>query len=689
MVTAAAAPSDGDDAYNRHKKRAAARQAAISQDAREIGPLPEVPEALRQLVDECRLSLKRFCEVFLSETFCIAWSEDHLKVISILERVVLEGGLFALAMPRGSGKTSLVTAAAVWAILYGHRRFVAIIGATATAATGILETIKSIIEQAEPLGDCFPAACYPIRRLEGINQRTAGQTLGGDRTKIRWTGNQLVFPSVPGAASSGAVVRVAGITGAVRGMQARTTEGEILRPDLALIDDPQTDDSARSLIDTAKRERSIKGAVLGLSGPGKKIAAAMPCTVIAPDDLADRLLDKERSPDWQGQKLTLLRSMPNNLEAWNNYRDARADSLKEYGDLRAATAYYVEHQATLDAGAVASWPERFEPGQASAIQYAMDIWARDPASFWSEYQQQPMVEELGGAGALNAKQVAERFNGFKQGERPDWTEFITAGIDIQQDILFYVITGWSRSLRGQVMHYGAWPEQGKPYFALSDIRVSLAKKYQAATVTEGILQGLSELVGELLAKDFGGKEIDLVACDGNWAPSTDTVYEVARSAGHRFLPYHGRFIGAASLAIESWKREPGDREGPGWRMAYGKRRQKHLFSDANYWKTRVAELMRTSEVDQGIWLFGNRAEQHRMFADHCAAEYPIAVEGRGRKLDEWKQRPGRDNHWWDCLVSSAVAASFLGAMGIGQAKPREKKIVTMGTARTGQAKRRA
>ena len=29
-------------------------------------------------------------------------------------------------------------------------------------------------------------------------------------------------------------------------------------------------------------------------------------------------------------------------------------------------------------------------------------------------------------------------------------------------------------------------------------------------------------------------------------------------------------------------------------------------------------------------------------------------------MDEWKRRPGRDNHLWDCLVGSAVAASVAG-----------------------------
>jgi hypothetical protein len=36
--------------------------------------------------------------------------------------------------------------------------------------------------------------------------------------------------------------------------------------------------------------------------------------------------------------------------------------------------------------------------------------------------------------------------------------------------------------------------------------------------------------------------------------------------------------------------------------------------------------------------------------------------------------PGRDNHWWDCIVGAAVAASFHGISGVGAvAQPPRKR----------------
>ena len=55
-----------------------------------------------------------------------------------------------------------------------------------------------------------------------------------------------------------------------------------------------------------------------------------------------------------------------------------------------------------------------------------------------------------------------------------------------------------------------------------------------------------------------------------------------------------------------------------------------------------------------------------MFAEQVTAEYFIKTEGRGRTVDEWKARPEQpDNHWLDCLVGCAVAASMQGAVLFG------------------------
>src|SRR5690606_34975072 len=117
------------------------------------------------MVAACERDLRLFCETFLAPTFRLRWSADHLRVIETLERVVLDGGQFALAMPRGNGKTSLVVAATLWAVMFGHRRFIVPVAATAPKAKGMLESIKAAVEANETLQRDFPGACYPVQRL--------------------------------------------------------------------------------------------------------------------------------------------------------------------------------------------------------------------------------------------------------------------------------------------------------------------------------------------------------------------------------------------------------------------------------------------------------------------------------------------------------------------------------------------
>ena len=59
-------------------------------------------------------------------------------------------------------------------------------------------------------------------------------------------------------------------------------------------------------------------------------------------------------------------------------------------------------------------------------------------------------------------------------------------------------------------------------------------------------------------------------------------------------------------------------------------------------------------------LWGHDPEMHRLFADHACAEVPVRAYGQGRCVDEWRQLPNQDQHYPDCIVASAAAASYLG-----------------------------
>ena len=91
---------------------------------------------------------------------------------------------------------------------------------------------------------------------------------------------------------------------------------------------------------------------------------------------------------------------------------------------------------------------------------------------------------------------------------------------------------------------------------------------------------------------------------------------------------------------------------------------RHVIFDTNYWKSFVHTRLAVAMGDRGcLSLFGRNPSSHRLFSEHVTAEYRVKTEGRGRTVDEWKNRPEQpDNHWFDCLVGCTVAASMQGVV---------------------------
>ena len=125
-------------------------------------------------------------------------------------------------------------------------------------------------------------------------------------------------------------------------MKYKRADGQSVRPSLVVLDDPQTDESARSLSQCATRESILAGAVLGLAGPGKKIAGIMPCTVIRPGDMADNILDRDKHPEWNGERTKMVYAFPTNEKLWAKYAEIRAESLRAERGLAEATEFYRE-----------------------------------------------------------------------------------------------------------------------------------------------------------------------------------------------------------------------------------------------------------------------------------------------------------------------------------------------------------
>jgi len=679
---------DPAEEYAAMKEAAALRNRIKAEAGRDIGALPVVADISRK--EKATRDFRFFCETYFKMTFHLTWSPDHLKVISKIEQAVLHGGLFAMAMPRGSGKTSIAECACLWAVLFGHRDFVCLIGASEAHACEMLDSIKTELESNELLAADFPEVCFPIESLDGIANRCGGQLSNGERTHIGWTANEVVLPTIVGSAASGAIIKVTGITGRIRGMKFKRPDGKAARPSLVVLDDPQTDESARSLSQCATRERILAGAVLGMAGPGKKIAGVMPCTVIRPGDVADSLLDKEKHPEWNGERTKMVYHFPMNEKLWTKYAEIRAESLRVHGDLREATEFYEQNRNSLDEGAQIAWPERFNHDEASAIQHAMNLKLQDEAAFFAEYQNEPLPEKSIDEGMLSSDQIASKVNGHKRGEIPIGCSHLTMFIDVQGKLLYYLVAAWADDFTGCIVDYGAYPDPKRAYFTLREVQKTLQSVVKGAGLEGAIYAGLEAVTSQHFAREWprdDGAMMRIGQCliDANWGASTDVVYQFCRSSPHAaiLLPAHGRFAGASSRPFHEYAKRPGDRVGLNWRIpnVQGKRAVRHVLFDSNYWKSFVHTRLAVNAGDKGaLSLFGRDPQAHRLLADQLTAEYRVRTVGRGRVVDEWKLRPENfDNHWLDGLAGCAVAASMQGALlpGTFEAAHQNRKKIRL------------
>ena len=656
--------------YEERKEAERQRNAAQSLAGRDIAPIPEVVNPERKTA--CERNFQLFCETYFPDTYALAWSADHIKAIERIETAVLRGGLFALAMPRGSGKSTLTETAALWAMLYGHREFVTLIGATESAALEMLDSIKTELEVNERLAEDFPEVCYPIAQLDGIANRCAGQICNGERTRITWTSNEIVLPTIKDSKASGIIVRVAGITGRIRGMKYKRSDGRSVRPSLVIIDDPQTSESAGSLEQTKKRVRVLAGDILGLAGPGQKISGIMPCTIIRPGDMADIILNRNTHPDWNGEKTRMVDKFPINMKLWEEYAEIRADALREEGNFQRATDFYLANREAMDAGAVVSWEARYNHDEVSALQHAMNLKLQDEAAFQAEYQNDPLPEDTFDESLLSVDEICGKINGIVRGKVPLYCDKLTMFIDVQKALLFYTVIAWADDFTGSVIDYGAWPDQHRRQFSLADANPTIHSKFPKAGFEGGLYSALTKLTDDYLGREWEREDgallkIEKALVDANWGQSTDIVYQFCRQSVHAgiIMPSHGRYVGASSKPMTEYRRQPGDKLGFNWMIpnVAGKRAIRHVIYDTNYWKSFIHARLGISLGDNGcLSLYGRIPGNHQLLAEHLTAEYRVRTEGRGRTVDEWKLKPqNSDNHWLDCVAGCAVCASILGA----------------------------
>lgn len=235
------------------------------------------------------------------------------EVIAEMETALGQSRPWMVELPRGSGKSSIVECCMLYLTMTGKRKMVVIAAQNARSAQNMLRDIwRPIVERESALVQDFPDVCAPFIVANGSFRRR--QMYRGVATDIAKNASSIRFARIVRDGvelpTSGSCITTRGISSGIRGVKSGT-----LRPDVVILDDLQTEESAANPEQVTKLLDVIKKDVLGLSGKGK-LQVLMTATPICPDDLCHQL---ENDINWKTTKHKAVISFPKNDALWERY----------------------------------------------------------------------------------------------------------------------------------------------------------------------------------------------------------------------------------------------------------------------------------------------------------------------------------------------------------------------------------
>lgn len=190
-------------------------------------------------IADCEWNSELFARTYLKHHFSKTFCEMHRYIFDRIDAKAPDNGKRdALIAPRKFGKTTIINLVLpLQALAYQRKKFVLIIGESSGAAEGNLATITQELETNELLLEDFPHLA-PAMDPKG--------------QFVKWTDRQLVI-------KNHATLMAKGLGSRMRGVKYRQ-----LRPDLAIIDDPESPETADTLLKRRRHKRWFGGTFLGL-----------------------------------------------------------------------------------------------------------------------------------------------------------------------------------------------------------------------------------------------------------------------------------------------------------------------------------------------------------------------------------------------------------------------------------------
>ncbi len=643
------------------RERVRKAQAKRREGEREIS-IPACIDPKRRAA--CEADVFLFLATYFGHKFYNPLTENQRLIVRAVLECAEKGGDRAIAAPRGDGKTTLTKCVILYCVLTGRLKYPVILAANGIEAKNIIDDIKNELEKDEAegneilLAEDYPEVCVPIHALEGWASRARLQRnkADGRRTKIIWRDDFIVLPSVAGSKCSGSAIRTRGMDAAIRGMNYRG-----LRPDFALMDDPESDEDADSEREVAKREKKIERGIAGLRGQSRKMGRLILCTIQNRWCNAARFTDRAIKP-WHGLRLRQVIEWPaERTGLWQDYISLlRGEKAEE------ANKLYLSKREAMDAGAVVSNPALFDDSEVSAIQHCFNFIARnDESAFATEYQNDPPEESGPQESGITPLLVASRINAFGRREVPPDCTTLTAFVDLGKYGCHWVITAWQPGPIGFVVDYGV--------AEVFNMGIAVQEKAVEWAVLNALRGWRDWMQTNPLKRAGEDVTIDLTLIDSG--DFTDAAYAFCKESGKAFLPSKG--FGEGKFSPGQINPRTGRVSSTHWYTQVQKSGVKLVGFDADHWKRFCHGLFLTATFDKGgdfkdgaISLFspGNDKRCHQTYSHHICAEIWTEEFVPDKGIRRGFKPKGPNNHYLDATAGTCVAADMCGIKVVGEAR---------------------
>lgn len=272
----------------------------------------------------------------------------HEYLYERLQTVNGSGAKIAVAAPRGEAKSTIVSLIFVlWCVCLAKKHFIVIMMDAWEQVAPMIEAIKAELEFNPRLILDFPEAAG-----KGSLWRE-GVIVTKNSVKIQGFGS---------------------------GKRLRGVRHGAFRPDLCILDDIENDENVRSPAQRDKLYSWVVKAVLKLGPTDDSMDVVYIGTILHYDSVLNRILKNKL---WETRKFRAIMRWPDRMDLWEEWETVLLnDGLTE------ADAFYHNHAAEMEAGAVVSWPAQ------RPLKKLMLLRARDGhESFDSELQNDPINNE--------------------------------------------------------------------------------------------------------------------------------------------------------------------------------------------------------------------------------------------------------------------------------------------------------